>query len=122
MNWFSLALIPLLLISLPAFAVDLYVSPAGNDAWSGKLADPDAAGKDGPMATIGAALEIAKEQRKSKPVSIVLRGGELLKRYYSGYRTRKGKGKNRQMVSIPLNWILLRGVLCPCSGYAAPRT
>ena len=31
---------------------DLYVSPQGNDAWSGRLAEPNAAKTDGPLATI----------------------------------------------------------------------
>lgn len=31
--------------------MDLYVSPAGNDAWSGRLAQPNAAATDGPLAT-----------------------------------------------------------------------
>ena len=30
---------------------DFYVSPAGNDAWSGTLAEPKPDGRDGPLAT-----------------------------------------------------------------------
>jgi len=31
---------------------DLYVSPSGDDRWSGKLAETDANRTDGPLATI----------------------------------------------------------------------
>ncbi len=31
---------------------DLFVSPDGNDAWTGKLPDPNADNSDGPLATI----------------------------------------------------------------------
>ena len=31
---------------------DFYVSPQGNDAWSGRLAEPNAAKTDGPLATV----------------------------------------------------------------------
>ena len=54
---------------------DLYVSLNGNDAWSGRLADPNAGGTDGPFATIDAALKIAREARKTSAVKINLRGG-----------------------------------------------
>jgi len=54
---------------------DLYVSLNGNDAWSGRLADPNADGTDGPFATIDAALKIAREARKTSAVKINLRGG-----------------------------------------------
>ena len=38
--------------SIPGTTADFYVSPSGNDNWTGKLADPNAAGTDGPFATI----------------------------------------------------------------------
>jgi hypothetical protein len=75
MKHFSLILVLLLVTVIPALAADIYVSPKGNDAWSGKVPDPDAAGKDGPFATIEAALKVAKEARKAQPVRIHLRGG-----------------------------------------------
>ena len=34
---------------------DLYVSPDGNDAWSGRLAEPNTAGTDGPLVSVGEA-------------------------------------------------------------------
>ena len=54
----------------------LYVSRAGNDAWSGKLAEPNAAGADGPFASIGHARDaIRAMQPLRKPVTVYVRGG-----------------------------------------------
>ena len=41
--------------SVPSNVADFYVSPKGNDAWSGKLAEPNKAGTDGTFATIAKA-------------------------------------------------------------------
>jgi hypothetical protein len=38
----------LLMLGLTTRATVLHVSPAGNDAWSGRLPQPDAARRDGP--------------------------------------------------------------------------
>lgn len=58
---------------------DLYVSPIGNDAWSGSLAEANAAGDDGPLATIGRARDMVREWKLSGrlagPVTVWLRGG-----------------------------------------------
>lgn len=66
-------------LSLAAAPLTLYVSPQGNDAWSGRLAVPAADGKDGPRATVAAALEGARAARKGQPapgpISILLRDG-----------------------------------------------
>jgi len=49
---FALLTVALLVFTLPTAAVTtLYVSPEGNDAWSGRLQTPDASGTDGPLAT-----------------------------------------------------------------------
>ncbi len=59
---------------------DLFVSPDGNDAWSGKLNAPNAAKSDGPFATVSRAqkavreLKVAQPERKT-PISVQLRGG-----------------------------------------------
>ena len=39
----------------------LFVSPRGNDQWSGKLADPNAAKSDGPLATLTAARDAVRK-------------------------------------------------------------
>ncbi|MFA5588055.1 MAG: hypothetical protein WC987_04740, partial [Mariniphaga sp.] len=40
---------------------DFYVSPAGNDSWSGTLAEPNSAGTDGPFLTIERAQLAVRE-------------------------------------------------------------
>ncbi|HOF42190.1 MAG TPA: hypothetical protein PLD73_19150, partial [Candidatus Hydrogenedentes bacterium] len=60
-------------------AVQLYVAPQGNDAWSGKLPEPNADGTDGPLATLTAARDRLREMKGSQrlpgPVSVQLREG-----------------------------------------------
>lgn len=49
-----------------------YVSPTGNDRWSGRLSQPSADGRDGPFATPARALAAAKG---SGPATVRLHGG-----------------------------------------------
>lgn len=59
-------------------AADLYVAPNGNDAWSGRLAAPDAAGADGPLATLEAARDRVRSLRAggaAPALTVLLRGG-----------------------------------------------
>lgn len=61
---------------IQAATVSLYVSPLGNDAWSGR--EPAAVRGDGPLATLPAALRAAREVHRQSPkdtVQILLRGG-----------------------------------------------
>ncbi len=54
-----------------------YVSPRGDDRWSGTTADPNEDRTDGPFAGVGRARDAAREVLRSGelPVRIVLRGG-----------------------------------------------
>ena len=55
-----------------------YVSPAGNDAWSGKLPDPNKAKTDGPVATIAAAQKLVRAamlKGAPGPLKVAIRGG-----------------------------------------------
>ncbi len=56
-----------------------YVSPSGNDAWSGRLAEPTAAGDDGPFATIARAQQAVRlEQQvgdRTGPIVVAIRAG-----------------------------------------------
>ncbi len=59
---------------------DVYLSPLGNDQWSGKLAEPNADGSDGPLASFAAAqrvVRLLKQQatNRSEPIVVALRGG-----------------------------------------------
>jgi len=57
----------------------LYVSVAGNDAWSGNLAEPNADGTDGPFATLAHARDTIRAMQSRQPldhpVTIYVRGG-----------------------------------------------
>ncbi len=44
---------------------DLFVSPEGNDAWSGRLAAPNADGTDGPFRTLARAQQAVRELKKA---------------------------------------------------------
>jgi len=48
-------------LSAPLAAQTIYVSPRGNDAWSGRLADPNPTGTDGPLASPEKAREKMRE-------------------------------------------------------------
>lgn len=55
---------------------DFFVSPSGNDAWSGKLPEPNAAKTDGPFATITRARDAVRAMMpKTAPITVLLRGG-----------------------------------------------
>ncbi len=61
-------------------AKTLYVSPAGDNAWSGTLPEPNPAKTDGPLATLEGARDRIREFKKHGPlpaggVTVVLRGG-----------------------------------------------
>ncbi len=63
--------------SVPAPAY--YVSPTGNDAWSGTLAEPNADKSDGPFATLEAARDALRALRETTTIEgstkILVRGG-----------------------------------------------
>jgi hypothetical protein len=76
----SLTCLVLLLLAAPmagAATTTLYVSPNGNDAWSGALDAPSAS--DGPLATITGARDALRRLRADGkidgPVKVVVRGG-----------------------------------------------
>ena len=64
----------------PRFAEnDLYVSPEGNDQWSGRLREGDEEATDGPLATIGGARNRLRELKTKGaldgPATVWIRGG-----------------------------------------------
>ena len=62
-----------------ATAADLYVSPEGNDAWSGTLAKPNAARTDGPLASpAGAGRDPQAQSRRAvaEPIRVRIQSGE----------------------------------------------
>ncbi len=61
-------------------SIRFYVSPEGNDAWSGRLSQPNEAHTDGPFATLPRAREAVRALRHQRVqprggVTVVLRGG-----------------------------------------------
>lgn len=68
-------------LTFPSSAQDFYVSPQGNDAWSGRLAEPNPAKTDGPLATLGKAQQAVRALRKvqpdrAQPIVVAIRGGQ----------------------------------------------
>ena len=61
----------------PAAKADFYVSPAGNDGWSGQFAEPRPDGSDGPYATIERARDAVRAAMATEPrdYRVLLRGG-----------------------------------------------
>lgn len=62
-----------------------YVAPNGNDAWSGRLPEPNEAGDDGPFATLNRARQAVRKLKqvraaegKEGPIKVQVRGGEYL--------------------------------------------
>lgn len=55
---------------VPSQHATLYVSPAGSDGWTGRLAEPDAAGTDGPFATLGHARDAIRLLRGGVEVQV----------------------------------------------------
>lgn len=57
---------------------DYYVSTTGNDAWSGKLAEPNSTKTDGPFATVNRAKQAVRLIKKDcyRNIFVLIRGGE----------------------------------------------
>ncbi len=59
--------------------ITLYVATDGNDQWSGTLPEPNAAGTDGPLATLTGARDAIRRMKSDgplqQPVTVQLRGG-----------------------------------------------
>ncbi len=64
--------------------LELFVSPKGNDAWSGLKAEPNGQNTDGPFATLEKARDVARAARRGTAppkdgVTIYLRGGKYFR-------------------------------------------
>ena len=53
-------------------AVDFFVAPNGSDRWSGTLTEPNAAGTDGPFATLSRARDAVRTLQRNKAADIVV--------------------------------------------------
>lgn len=54
-------------LALPAFSAGLtvYVSPQGDDGWSGRIEQPNAQRTDGPVATLGRARDVVRQMKST---------------------------------------------------------
>ena len=59
-------------------SADFFVSPQGNDRWSGQLAAPNADASDGPFATLGRARQAVRILKNGlyRDLYVLIRGGE----------------------------------------------
>jgi hypothetical protein len=65
-------------LSPEATAADFYVSPQGNDDWSGTLAKTNGDASDGPFATLVRARDAVRALKKEQPgqiITVLVRGG-----------------------------------------------
>jgi hypothetical protein len=85
-NWRGLVIFALALHCGPTtllaadIAADFYVSPGGNDRWSGHHPEALANGTDGPVATFARAQQLVallrrREPERARPVVVAVRGG-----------------------------------------------
>lgn len=78
-RFFMLSVLCGLIGMSPSEGGRLYVSPKGNDSWTGTLAQANRNGDDGPFATIERAREAIRQARKMsgrrEPATVVLREG-----------------------------------------------
>lgn len=76
----TMLIIPLVSLCAMADKADFYVSPAGNDSWSGILAEPNAEKTDGPFATVERAQQAVREMTRpgllpENGIRVILREG-----------------------------------------------
>ncbi len=67
-------------VAFAADKADYYVSPRGNDAWSGRIPEPNAARSDGPLATVSQAQDRIRNAKlagpnRAGPLAVAIRGG-----------------------------------------------
>jgi hypothetical protein len=63
------------LASASSAAATLHVATGGNDAWSGKLAAPNADRADGPLATLAGARDAIRRLKPREPLVVKVAGG-----------------------------------------------
>ena len=68
-----------LVLSASAHAMTLYVAPDGSDSWSGRLAQPNPARTDGPVATLERARDLLRRHKSDaalkEPTRVIVAGG-----------------------------------------------
>ena len=77
---------------------DFYMSPGGNDAWSGRMPEPNSEETDGPFATLPRARDAVRKLKSRDPerdVTVLLRGGlyPIAETVFFDLRDSREKGK-----------------------------
>jgi hypothetical protein len=93
-----------------------YISPEGNDSWSGKLSSPNESKTDGPFATLEQAREATQSLRQAEAlprgsVMIYIRGGE-----YRFSRTFVLTAADSGTKDAPITWSAYPGELVSFTG------
>ena len=77
--WLAVAFFAITTSTFGAEALTLYVATDGNDAWSGRIREANAAKTDGPLATVNGARDAIRKLRESSgertAVTVLIRGG-----------------------------------------------
>ena len=68
-KYFLFSTIVLLIAAQVGRAVTLYVSPEGNDRWSGLLAEPNRERTDGPLASLAGARDAIRQLKSKGPLT-----------------------------------------------------
>jgi hypothetical protein len=71
-----LALALITLASIRVQALTVFVSPVGDDHWSGHLAEPNATRTDGPIATLAHARDVIRAAASRRNSEVVIAGGD----------------------------------------------
>ena len=79
-----LAMVVAIGISAEARPLELFVSPKGNDKWSGRLAEPNGLGTDGPLASLEAARDAIRTLKQANKLpgdgaTVLLREGRYFR-------------------------------------------
>jgi len=107
-----LVIIALALVGHVATAADLYVSPEGNDAWTGTLEKPNRTLTDGPLASLVGARNAIRKLRAAgtlqQPIRVRIQGGRYALREPLVFEPRelRPESKNANFASS--------GPLLPC--------
>jgi len=79
LRWLPAVLLAVLVMPICTEAKTVYVSPDGDDAWSGSLARPNADRSDGPVATLEAARDVLRAYHQTtavrRPTRVIVGAG-----------------------------------------------
>ncbi len=103
------------LVAIPALAqsvhpeegkvtADFFVATNGNDAWSGKLAAPNAAKTDGPFLSIVRAQKAVREAKHESGITVMLRKGTYYLGFLPNTGTLKFTGDDSGKSNRPILW------------------